>query len=81
MQAQSNDAADDCEVADAERACRILGGQESPINPATLYRGVKLGKYPPPIKLGDGTSRWLVRELIAVKQAAIAARDARREVA
>jgi predicted DNA-binding transcriptional regulator AlpA len=38
--------------------CRFFGG----INPATLYRGIRAGRYPQPIKVGPGTSRWLRSE-------------------
>ena len=33
-----------------------------PINPATLYRGVRKGRYPKPVKVGPGSSRWLRAE-------------------
>ena len=41
--------------------CRFFGGNR-PINPATLYRGVKAGRYPQPVKVGPGSSRWLRSE-------------------
>jgi hypothetical protein len=47
---------------DKEGACRFFGGANSPLDPATLYRGIKSGKYPKPIKIGPGTSRWLLSE-------------------
>lgn len=50
------------ELTDATGACRILGGSR-PIHRGSLYRGVKLGVYPEPIRLGPGTSRWVVAEL------------------
>jgi predicted DNA-binding transcriptional regulator AlpA len=62
------------ELADAQEACRILGGNR-PINQATLYRGIKRGFYPKPIKIGPNTNRWVVPELRAVVAARLAARD------
>ena len=60
--------------------CRFFGGANSPLNPATLYRGIKTEKYPAPIKLGPGTSRWvkseceqMLRDLIAARSQANAA--------
>jgi predicted DNA-binding transcriptional regulator AlpA len=46
---------------DRVEVCRLFGGTK-PINPATLYRGIKLGRYPKPIKVGPGSSRWLRSE-------------------
>jgi predicted DNA-binding transcriptional regulator AlpA len=41
--------------------CRYFGGTR-PINPATLYRGIRQGRYPKPVKVGPGSSRWLLSE-------------------
>jgi hypothetical protein len=38
------------------KACEIIGG-DKPIAPSTFYRGVKAGRYRPPIKVGENTSR------------------------
>jgi predicted DNA-binding transcriptional regulator AlpA len=38
--------------------CQFFGG----INSATLYRGIKAGRYPRPVKVGPGSSRWLREE-------------------
>ena len=46
---------------DRVEACRFFGGSR-PINPATLYRGVRQGRYPKPVKIGPGCSRWLRNE-------------------
>ena len=35
--------------------CRLFGN----INPSTLYRGIKLGRYPKPVRVGPNSSRWL----------------------
>jgi predicted DNA-binding transcriptional regulator AlpA len=53
------------ELVDAKETCRILGGSR-PINHATLYRGIRDGRFPQPIKLGGGTSRSVKTELLAV---------------
>jgi predicted DNA-binding transcriptional regulator AlpA len=46
---------------DRNAACEFFGGTR-PINAATLYRGVRLGRYPRPVKVGPGSSRWLREE-------------------
>lgn len=61
------------ELLDRAAVCRLIGGTR-PINAATLYRGIKAGRYPAPIKVGPGSSRWLLSEV----EAAIAAMVARR---
>ena len=40
--------------------CRYFGGSK-PINTATLYRHIRQGRIPRPIKVG-GSSRWLREE-------------------
>jgi predicted DNA-binding transcriptional regulator AlpA len=53
--------------------CALFGGSR-PIDPSTLYRGIRAGRYPAPIKVGPGSSRWLRAEV----EGAIAAMVARR---
>lgn len=53
------------DLLDRAETCRFFGGSR-PIHPATLYRGVKQGRYPRPVKVGPGTSRWLRTECEAV---------------
>lgn len=60
-----------------QTACELIGGRESPITPSTLYRGIKSGRFPAPIKLGAGTSRWRRSEIIAMLERAAAERDGR----
>lgn len=67
---------DDLTLFDKDETCRFFGGQNSPLNPATLYRGIKSGKYPKPIKQGVGTSRWLRSECEAALRKIISERDA-----
>ena len=62
------------DLVDETIACRLLGGETSPINRSTLWRGVKAGRFPAPIKVGLGTNRWKASELIAVIEHAAAAR-------
>jgi predicted DNA-binding transcriptional regulator AlpA len=61
-------------LVDRRGACEILGGNR-PLNPATLYRGIKARTYPKPIKIGS-SSRWLESELLACIAARVADRDA-----
>jgi predicted DNA-binding transcriptional regulator AlpA len=49
-----------------KEVCHFFGG----INPATLYRHIRQGRLPKPIKVG-GSSRWLMSECQAVLQAMV----------
>jgi hypothetical protein len=60
--------------------CAFFGG-DKPINPSTLYRGIKAGRYPPPVHPSPRLSRWLRTECVAARQALIDARDAVPEAA
>jgi predicted DNA-binding transcriptional regulator AlpA len=46
---------------DRREVCRFFGGTK-PLDPATLYRGIRKGRYPAPLKVGPGSSRWLRNE-------------------
>ena len=46
------------ELLDRREVCRFFGGTK-PLDPATLYRGIRKGRYPAPVKVGPGSSRWL----------------------
>jgi predicted DNA-binding transcriptional regulator AlpA len=63
------------ELLDLKTVCRLFGGTR-PINPATLYRGVRAGRYPAPIKVGPNMSRWVADECRAALAAMIAGRSA-----
>jgi predicted DNA-binding transcriptional regulator AlpA len=52
------------ELLDRAEVCRLFGGSK-PIDPATLYRGIKAKRYPSPIKIGPNSSRWLKDECLA----------------
>lgn len=60
-------------------ACELIGGRETPINPSTLYKGIKAGRFPAPLKLGPGTSRWRRSEVLAVIERAASERMAARD--
>jgi predicted DNA-binding transcriptional regulator AlpA len=64
----------DPDLLDVKETCRFFGGTR-PINAATLYRGVHLGRYPAPIRVGANSSRWL-RSECEVSLAAMVARRA-----
>jgi predicted DNA-binding transcriptional regulator AlpA len=49
------------DLLDRAEVCRYFGGTR-PINPATLYRGIRRGLYPRPVHIGPGSSRWLRSE-------------------
>lgn len=53
--------------------CAFFGG-DKPLNPSTLYRGIKALRYPPPVRVGPNLSRWLRSECRAAREALIAAR-------
>jgi predicted DNA-binding transcriptional regulator AlpA len=55
------------ELLDRNAACEFFGGSR-PINAATLYRGIRRGRYPQPVKIGPGSSRWLRSECDAALQ-------------
>jgi predicted DNA-binding transcriptional regulator AlpA len=57
---------------DKWEVCRLFGGSK-PINPATLYRNIKAGRFPKPIRVG-GSSRWLRDECEAVLREMMEAR-------
>jgi len=61
---------------DRDEVCRFFGGTR-PINVATLYRGVRNGRYPRPIKIGPGSSRWLCSECEAALRAMVEGRAVR----
>jgi predicted DNA-binding transcriptional regulator AlpA len=48
------------DLLDRKAVCRFFGGTR-PINAATLYRGIRKGLFPSPVRVG-GSSRWLRTE-------------------
>lgn len=61
---------------DMEGLCRLLGGSK-PLNPATVYRGVKAGHLPKAIVITPGVRRWRRAEVLEALAAKAAARDAK----
>jgi predicted DNA-binding transcriptional regulator AlpA len=59
---------------DRREVCRFFGGSR-PINPATLYRGIRKGLFPQPVRVG-GSSRWLRAECEAALGAIVESRRA-----
>ena len=55
--------------------CAFFGG-DKPLNPSTLYRGIKAKRYPAPVRVGPNSSRWVRSECHAARQKLIEARDA-----
>jgi predicted DNA-binding transcriptional regulator AlpA len=60
------------ELLDLKEVCAFFGGLDA----STIYRGIKAGRYPSPIKVGANASRWLRSECSAALQAMIARRAA-----
>jgi predicted DNA-binding transcriptional regulator AlpA len=46
---------------DRKEVCFFFGGSK-PIDASTLYRGIREGRYPRPVKVGPMSSRWLRSE-------------------
>jgi predicted DNA-binding transcriptional regulator AlpA len=57
---------------DRREVCRYFGGSR-PLNPSTLYRAIRKGLVPKPVKVG-GSSRWLREECQSALEALIARR-------
>jgi predicted DNA-binding transcriptional regulator AlpA len=64
----------DDELLDEAATCKFFGGTK-PINPATLWRGVKKGRYSKPIKISDQAVRWRRSDLQADIARMVAERD------
>jgi prophage regulatory protein len=50
-------------LVDESTTCKLLGGENTPIHRSTLWRGINEGRFPPPLKIGRGTNRWLASEI------------------
>lgn len=64
------------ELVAVDGACAIIGGRDTPIHKSTLWRGIRAGRFPRPIKLSSQCSRWRVDELVAALERAAAERAA-----
>jgi predicted DNA-binding transcriptional regulator AlpA len=60
------------DLLDRRAVCELFGGSR-PINASTLYRNIRKGIYPRPVKLG-GCSRWLASECREVLRRMVEAR-------
>ena len=60
---------------DRRAVCQFFGGTK-PLDAATLYRGIAKGRYPKPVKVGPGSSRWLRDECEAALQTMVQGRAA-----
>jgi predicted DNA-binding transcriptional regulator AlpA len=61
------------DLLDLKEVCRYFGN----LDPSTIYRGISAKRYPSPIKVGPGSSRWLRSECDAALAAMIAGRAQR----
>jgi predicted DNA-binding transcriptional regulator AlpA len=57
------------DLLDRRAVCALLGGTR-PLNASTLYRNIKAGRFPRPIRVG-GSSRWLRVECELALQAMV----------
>jgi hypothetical protein len=64
----------EAELWDREVTCLFFGGTK-PIHPATLYRGIRRGVFPQPIKIGVGVVRWRAGECRAALERMAAERS------
>jgi predicted DNA-binding transcriptional regulator AlpA len=60
---------------DIKEVARFFGGTK-PLHAATIFRLVKRGVIPAPIKIGPQTSRWIPDECRRALQTMMAKRDA-----
>jgi predicted DNA-binding transcriptional regulator AlpA len=65
---------DDDDLLDEAEVCRYIGGTK-PINPSTLWRGVRDGRFSKPIHIGPQSVRWIRGELRRDRERMIAARN------
>jgi predicted DNA-binding transcriptional regulator AlpA len=50
------------------KAVQVFFGGTKPLNASTVYRQIKAGRIPPPIKISAGCSRWSLAECEAALQ-------------
>ena len=60
------------DLLDRAGVCRWFGGTK-PLDASTLYRGIRKGRFPQPVRVG-GSSRWLRAECEAALQAMVQGR-------
>ncbi len=59
---------------DEAAVCKLIGGSK-PINPSTLWRGVKSGRYSKPFHISDNAVRWKRAEILGDIDRMVAERD------
>lgn len=42
--------------------CELFGGSKHPLDQSTIYRWMRLGTFPRPVKMSPGTQRWRLSE-------------------
>jgi len=55
---------EDDELITIREGCAIIGGKAKPVHPATFYRGVRDGRYTPPVHPSPGISRLWKKRLL-----------------
>jgi predicted DNA-binding transcriptional regulator AlpA len=63
----SSNPTSEMELLPKSAVCRLFGN----INPSTLYRGIRVGRYPKPVRVGPNSSRWLLAECQAALRAMV----------
>lgn len=46
--------------------CHFFGGNQKPLDQSTIYRWVRLGKLPKPVRMSGTLLRWRRADLLAV---------------
>jgi predicted DNA-binding transcriptional regulator AlpA len=64
----------DDELLDIDEVCTFLGGSR-PINPSTVWRGIKAGRFSAPIYVTKQNPRWRRRDLERDLEALATKRD------
>jgi predicted DNA-binding transcriptional regulator AlpA len=64
-----NTAIDEDDLLSIKEVCRFFTGEKHPIDPSTVYRWVKKGKIPPPIRISPALQRWRRSELEKIRAA------------
>jgi predicted DNA-binding transcriptional regulator AlpA len=62
------------ELIDIREVCRMIGGNK-PVDPSTVYRGIKEGRYSKPFKIAKQAVRWKRSEIEADIDRMILERD------
>lgn len=70
-----NDTAPRIELFDRHACCTLIGGEARPVHPATLYRLIRAGKWPAPVRIG-GLARWRSDQCEAARAVLIGAEAA-----